>query len=85
MQEKIKKLTNTDTFQFLVCSDQVPPVYTCNGHCDWWAKQGGCEERWEDKICFDTLPNENLYSLGKVKDDCKLSCGTCENDRKQHI
>ena len=67
--------TNTDSFKFLVCVDELPSGYgfDCIFTCKNWANEENCDNDWSaHNYCFNGVNKD-----GKIKDSCKLSCGTC--------
>ena len=79
-----KFLTHTSSLQFLACLDQLPSGYglPCTYTCEQLASEGQCSWNWSAKLTCFAGPPDKMSTHGKVRDDCKLSCGNC---RKQHI
>ena len=71
---------NTDSFQFLACVDQFPSDYHCVQSCHDWVQldSNNCDE---DMLFYAHCFN-GVVKDGKIKDYCRLSCGTCS---EQHI
>ena len=56
------------------CANELPSDFKCGGderQCDTWSGRNMCNAPWKaNSQCVDT-------PIGKVKDNCKLSCGIC--------